>query len=338
MQHIERSTHIVKKQQPSRKKLQTISIVIPVLNEVENVPLLFDHLTKSIKDLPYTFEILFVDDGSTDGTFLAIKDLQQRNKHVKALSFSRNFGHQAALTAGLRHATGDAVITMDGDLQHPPSLIPTLIQKWREGFEIVYTIRESTADASFFKKLTSRLFYKVMNAFSETPVQPFAADFRLLDRAVVKSLNTLEERDRFMRGLIGWLGYSSFGVPYIADPRAAGKSKYTVRSMVKLAVNGIISFSAAPLHLVTYLGVFSSILGFLYGVYSLYVRFFTNATVQGWTSLIIVILFLGGVQLISIGILGEYLIRVYDETKRRPIYIVRNAVGIDSEDAHESST
>ena len=319
---------MAKKTPTSRKNLQTISIVIPVFNEVENVPVLFDHLSQAIRDLPYGFEILFVDDGSTDGTFLAIKDLQQRNRNVKAISFSRNFGHQAALTAGLHYASGDAVITMDGDLQHPPSLIPSLIEKWKEGYEIVYTIRSSAADTSLFKRITSRLFYKIINAFSETPVQPFAADFRLMTRPVVDSLNSLEERDRFMRGLIGWLGYSNVGIPYTADPRMAGTSKYTVRSMVKLALNGILSFSAAPLHLVTYLGIASACLGFLYGIYSLYVRFFTSGTVQGWTSLIIVILFLGGVQLISIGILGEYLIRVYDETKRRPVYLIRDSIGI----------
>jgi glycosyltransferase involved in cell wall biosynthesis len=325
---------MVKKNQRSRKN-PTISIVIPVFNEVETVPILFDHLKRVLLPLPFDFEILFVDDGSTDGTYLAIKDLQKRDRRVKALSFSRNFGHQAALTAGLQYASGDAVITMDGDLQHPPSLIPTLIEKWNEGFEIVYTTRESTADESFFKKMTSRLFYRIINAFSETPVQPFAADFRLLDRAVVKSLNTLEERDRFLRGLIGWLGFSTVGVPYTADPRAAGTSKYTTRKMIKLAFSGIISFSAAPLHLVTYLGITASFLGFLYGIYSLYVRFFTNDTVQGWTSLVIVILFLGGVQLISVGILGEYLIRVYDETKRRPVYIVRDSLGLETADVRK---
>ncbi len=326
---------MVKKTQPSRKNL-SLSIVIPVFNEVESIPILFDQLRKVLHGLPFNFEILFVDDGSTDGTYLAIRDIQQRDRRVKALSLSRNFGHQAALSAGLQYASGNAVITMDGDLQHPPSLIPTLIEKWREGFEIVYTTRESTADESLFKKMTSRLFYRIINLFSETPVHPFAADFRLLDRSVVRSLNTLEERDRFLRGLIGWLGFSTVGVPYTADPRAAGKSKYSVGKMIKLALNGIISFSSAPLHLVTYLGIVASILGFLYGVYSLYVRFFTNDTVQGWTSLVILILFLGGVQLISIGILGEYLIRVYDETKRRPLFIVRDSLGLEPADGHKS--
>jgi dolichol-phosphate mannosyltransferase len=221
---------------------------------------------------------------------------------------------------------------MDGDLQHPPSLIPTLIEKWQEGFQIVFTTREATADEPFLKRLTSKLFYRIINTFSETPVQPFAADFRLLDRAVVESLNTLKERDRFLRGLIGWLGFSAIGVSYVADARIAGTSKFTLKKMIKLALDGIVSFSAAPLHLVTYLGLIVACLSFLYGLYSLYVRFFTNSAVPGWTSLLITVLFLGGVQLISIGIVGEYLIRVYNESKQRPLYIVRDALGVEHRD------
>ncbi len=322
-------TPAVRKKSSAQKKAQVISIAIPVYNEVENIPILYDHLKPVLQNLPFVFEIIFVDDGSADGTYAAIQKLRQQDRRIKAISFSRNFGHQAALTAGLQVASGDAVITMDGDLQHPPSLIPTLIEKWQEGHQVVFTVRESTAHEPLFKKLTSKLFYRLMNAFSDTPVQPFGADFRLLDRAVVENLKTLEERDRFMRGLISWLGFSAIGVPFTADARAAGTSKYTTRKMIKFAIDGILSFSAAPLHLVTYLGLIVAFLSFLYGVYSLYVRFFTDVTVPGWTSLLITILFLGGVQLICIGILGEYLIRVYNESKRRPLYIVREGLGID---------
>jgi dolichol-phosphate mannosyltransferase len=324
----------VKKTTGSRTHAGRISIAIPVFNEEQNIPLLLDHLRPVLDKLPYTFEILFVDDGSTDGTLGAIQSARAKDPRIKAVSFSRNFGHQAALTAGIQFASGDAVITMDGDLQHPPSLIPTLIEKWREGFEIVYTVRESTTDEPLLKRLTSKLFYRLINRFSETPIQPFGADFRLLDRKVVNSLNTLEERDRFLRGLIGWLGFTAVGVPYHADARAAGTSKYTTRKMIKLAFDGMLSFSAAPLHLVTYLGLASAFLGFLYGLYSLYVRFFTDTTITGWTSTMIVILFLGGVQLISIGILGEYLIRVYNESKGRPMFVVRYSVGLDAADSH----
>lgn len=320
----------VKKTRRHRQATPTISIAIPVYNEEESIPILLEHLKPVLEKLPYMFEILFIDDGSTDGTYQTIRDFQKHDRRIKALSFSRNFGHQAALTAGLQHAAGDAVITMDGDLQHPPSLIPTLIGKWRDGYRIVYTTREATVDEPFFKRLTSRLFYRLINAFSETPVQPFGADFRLLDRSVVASLNTLEERDRFLRGLIGWMGFTAIGVPFTAESRVAGTSKYNTKKMFKLALDGVMSFSAAPLHFVTYLGLIVSLLSFLYGFYSIYAYFFTNLTIPGWTSILVAVLFLGGIQLISIGFVGEYLIRVYNETKGRPSFIIKESLGIDT--------
>jgi glycosyltransferase involved in cell wall biosynthesis len=323
-------TPLVKKKPSMQKKVPLISIAIPVYNEVENISMLYDHLKPVLQKLPFVFELIFVDDGSDDGTYEAIQKLQRQDRRIKAISFSRNFGHQAALTAGLQYAKGDAVITMDGDLQHPPSLIPTLIEKWLKGYQIVFTVRESTADESFFKKLTSKLFYRLMASSSKTPVQPFGADFRLLDRRVVANLNTLEEHDRFLRGLIGWVGFSSIGVPFTADARTAGTSKYGTRKMIKFAFDGLLSFSATPLHLVTFLGLFVSILSFVYGAYSLYAYFFTERTIPGWTSLLVTILFLGGVQLISIGFLGEYLLRVYNETKRRPLYIIKESLNIDT--------
>ena len=219
---------------------------------------------------------------------------------------------------------------MDGDLQHPPSLIPALLEQWQNGNQIVYTVREETEGEPFLKRLTSKLFYRLLNAFSQTSVQPFAADFRLLDRKVVDSLNTMEERDRFLRGLISWVGFSSIGVTYKADARFAGTSKYTFRKMMRLAIDGIVSFSATPLHLVTYLGLIVSFLSFLYGLYSLYAYFFTDLTIPGWTSILVTVLFLGGIQLISIGVLGEYLIRVYNEAKGRPLYIIKDSLGIDT--------
>jgi len=323
-------TPVVKKRSPAQRKPKVVSIAIPVYNEVENIPILYNHLKPVLQKLPFAFEIIFVDDGSDDGSYAAVQKLREQDHRIKAISFSRNFGHQAALTAGLQHATGDAVITMDGDLQHPPSLIPTLIEKWQKGYQIVFTVRESTADESFFKKLTSKLFYRIMAASSKTPVQPFGADFRLLDRKVVTNLNMLEEHDRFLRGLIGWVGFSSIGVPFTADARTAGTSKYSTRKMIKFAFDAILSFSATPLHLVTLLGLFVSVLSFVYGAYSLYAFFFTDRTIPGWTSLLVTILFLGGVQLISIGFLGEYLLRVYNETKRRPLYIIKDSLDIDT--------
>ena len=320
----------MKKAVTSRKNAPLISVVIPVYNEAANVPVLADELLEVFKKLPFKFEVLFVDDGSTDTTYRAVQDLRQKDRRTKALSLSRNFGHQAALTAGLEFAQGEAVITMDGDLQHPPSLIPALLEQWQNGNQIVYTIRDETEGEPFLKKMTSRIFYRLMNAFSETSIQPFAADFRLLDRKVVDSLKTIEERDRFLRGLIGWVGFSSIGVTYKADARFAGRSKYTFRKMMRLALDGIVSFSATPLHLVTYLGLAVSFLSFLYGLYSLYSYFFTDRTVPGWTSILVTVLFLGGVQLVSIGVLGEYLIRVYNEAKGRPLYIIKDSLGIDT--------
>lgn len=302
-------------------------MVIPAFNEADNLVPLFDELRRVTDALPYSFEFIIVDDGSTDDTLPKIERLASKDSRVRGLSLSRNFGHQAALTAGLDVARGDAVITMDGDLQHPPRFIPELLLRWKDGFGVVQTVREGTVGEPFLKRLTSKIFYGILNAFSETPVHPSAADFRLLDRSVVTSLQSMTERDRFLRGLISWVGFSSTTFPYRADARRAGTTKYSPGRMWKLAVDGLTSFSAAPLHAVGYLGIIVSILSFLYGAYSLYAYFFTNLTIPGWTSLLVAVLFLGGVQLISIGILGEYLLRVYNESKGRPLYIVKKTIG-----------
>ena len=312
----------------SRTHRKLLSIVIPVFNEEENLPVLYDQLRSVLTKLPYEMELIFIDDGSTDKTLTIIGTLASKDRRVKALSFSRNFGHQAALVAGLEHASGDAVITMDGDLQHPPALIPDLLRAWEKGAEVVQTIRAETAGEPFFKHATSRAYYRIINAFSDTKVPPFSADFRLLDRRVVATLNRIPERDRFLRGLISWVGFRTILIPYRADARFAGTSKYTIRRMLGLAVDGILSFSAAPLHAVTAMGLIVSFLSFCYGIYSLYAYFFTSQTVPGWTSLLVTVLFLGGVQLVSIGVLGEYLIRVYNETKGRPVYILRESIGL----------
>ncbi len=307
-----------------------VSIVIPLHNEAQNLPLLHAELTKVLTSLPYKFEFLLVDDGSTDSTYSIIEQLHQKDRRIKGISFSRNFGHQAALTAGFQFARGDGVITMDGDLQHPPDLIPTLLKHWERGAQVVNTIREKTEGEPMMKRITSRLFYRILNSSSKTKVHPFAADFRLLDRKVVESLNTIKERDRFLRGLISWVGYTSVGVPYKAQLRAGGRSKYTFGRMLHLAVDGITSFSATPLHLVTYFGLVVSCLSFLSGAYSIYAHFFTSLTIPGWTTLVVTVSFLGGLQLISIGVLGEYLIRVYNETKGRPLYIVKESLGFET--------
>lgn len=308
-------------------KMDLISIVIPLYNEEEVVRETYKRTTAVLESLQTPYEMIFVDDSSTDKTFEILMELSSRDPRVKALSFSRNFGHQAALTAGLDHSRGDAVVTMDGDLQHPPELIPELLKKWREGFEVVYTIREYDESEGFFKRATSSFFYSIINSLAQITIPANAADFRLYDRKVVEGLKSLRERNRFLRGLSAWVGFRQTGVNYKAARRLAGTSKYSVRKMIKFAIDGITSFSIFPLKLSIYLGFTVSFLSFLYLAYVLYVRLVTERSVPGWASTTIAMLFLGGVQLIAIGILGEYIGRIYEEIKARPPYIVTRSAG-----------
>ncbi|MBI5453471.1 MAG: glycosyltransferase family 2 protein [Deltaproteobacteria bacterium] len=310
--------------------MRSISIVIPTFNEEESVDELYSRLaavTAGLKD--YLFEFIFVDDGSADGTVRKVKSINQRDGRVKLLSFSRNFGHQSALIAGLDHASGDAVIVMDADLQHPPELIPELIREWRAGYEVVNTIRRETVDAGWFKKASSAFFYMLINKLSQVKILPNSADFRLMDMKAVRSLCSIREQSRFIRGLVVWIGYRQTAVPYVAVQRFAGKSKYSLRKMVAFAFDGISSFSAFPLRVATYFGLLVSFLSFVYAIFAVYVKLFTDKAIAGWTSVLVVSLFLGGVQLLTIGCMGEYINRIYTEVKRRPLYIVRETAGIE---------
>ncbi|HTP79850.1 MAG TPA: glycosyltransferase family 2 protein [Bacteroidota bacterium] len=317
-----------KKREHQINSRKLISIVVPVLDEAENIREVHKRLSAVLRETGCAWEIIFVDDGSSDETLTLVEQIAAKDRAVKAISFSRNFGHQAALTAGLDAARGDAVITMDGDLQHPPALIPEMLKQWRNGSDIVYTIRTETVNEPLFKKLSSGLYYRVMNAFSDIRIESFTADFRLLSREVVEILKTMPERDRFLRGLIRWVGFTSSSISYTAQPRYAGKSKYTLRKMSRLALDGMLSFTAAPLHFVTVFGAIAIGFGILYTVYSLYAFFVLKNTVPGWTSLLISILFLGGVQLLSLGLIGEYLARIYYEAKQRPVYIIKRSIGV----------
>ena len=306
----------------------TYSLVIPAYNEAEVLPLLHERLTAVMGGLGEPYEILVVDDGSRDRTPELLAEIATRDEHVKFLSLARNFGHQVALTAGLDHATGQAVITMDADLQHPPELLPELIAKWREGYEIVYTERQDTADAGLVKRLTSRLFYGAINRASATQIPLNAADFRLLDRQVVDSLARLPERARFLRGLIAWVGYRQTVVPFEAPERAAGTTKYTFRKMLRFAVDAVTSFSSLPLRVAGYLGFLTSFAGFGLGAVTIYQKIFVpDRNLPGYTTIVVLILFLGGLQLLSLGIIGEYIAKIYEEVKGRPLYLVRQAVG-----------
>ncbi|MGE3260709.1 MAG: glycosyltransferase family 2 protein [Bacteriovoracia bacterium] len=305
------------------------SVVIPMMNEEKNVPRIYAALCAEFEKIGPSFELIFVDDGSTDRSALEVERLIQSDPRVRLLCFSRNFGHQAALTAGLEAASGRAVITMDADLQHPPAIVPKLIEKWRAGYQIVIAVRESTEGISWHKKLTSGLFYKFFSLLANVNLTANAADFRLLDREVVKVLCGLRERVRFLRGLTGWVGFNAIEVPYVAAKREHGETKYSIRKMISLALGGITSFSSKPLYLAAYAGMMVTFIGCFYAAYIFYVHFFTVQTVPGWTSVILLILFMGGLQLLSSGLLGIYLGKAYDEVKGRPIYILAKKSGFE---------
>lgn len=303
--------------------MKKVSIVIPCYNEEDNIePIigrLHDVLSRSCE-----YELLFVDDGSKDSTLTEIRSRAEKDQHIKFLSFSRNFGHQYALIAGLMHATGDCVITMDADLQHPPELIPVLLSKWEEGFDVVYTIRKTDKTLSFFKRMSSSIFYKTLNFFSDLKMKNGEADFRLLDRKVVNVFKeNIHESSLFLRGLINWVGYKRYAVEFVPDKRLSGTTKYSMRKMMNLAVDGITSFSIKPLRMAIVLGLLMSLFSFAYAVYAIIMRLFTNQVVGGWTSTILSILFVGGVIILLLGLIGEYIGKIYFEVKRRPRFIVR---------------
>jgi dolichol-phosphate mannosyltransferase len=293
-----------------------------MFNEQDNINEFYKRITKVLSALPYEYELIFIDDGSQDGTALLLNELVQKDTRVQAYLFSRNFGHQLALTCGLDHAAGDAVITMDGDLQHPPELLPQILQLWEEGNEIVQTVRKATEDASFFKNLTSAVYYKMINSVSKVHITPGGSDFRLMDRNAVEAFRLYRERARFVRGMINNLGFKYVTVEFIAPPRFAGTSKYNFRKMLHFALDGITAFSNVPLRWAFYVGLFFGLGSILLLGHVIYVKYVVQDAVPGWTTLTASVLFLGGIQLVGIGIVGEYVGRVFEEVKQRPLYIV----------------
>ncbi len=299
-----------------------ISVIIPLLNEEGNINNLIEKLVKTLK--PYSnYEIIFIDDGSKDKTLKKIKDGIKKNKKIRYISFSRNFGHQNALRAGLDYAKGDCIVMMDGDMQHPPELIPQLVSKWLKGYEIINTSRKDVKSISLYKRKTSSLFYKIINNFSDINIDQGAADFRLIDRKVVEILKTIREDNVFMRGMISWLGFKQISISYEPQERYSGTSKYTLKKMVALALSGITSFSTKPLQISTMVGYLMALMAFLYGIYAIYMKIFTNNNLPGWTSVLITVLFIGGIQMIMLGIVGEYIGRIFIESKKRPNYIIK---------------
>jgi dolichol-phosphate mannosyltransferase len=308
-----------------------VSIVVPVLDEEGCVEEFARRVGQAMAPTGARYEILFVDDGSRDGTPQRVAELHQSDPAaVKGIRFTRSFGHQAALAAGLCYARGDAVVTMDGDLQHPPECIPALIDAWRDGADVVHTVRGLPPGTRIsWKERSALLFYRVMAALTSVPVIPASADFRLLDRRVVDAFNSLEERSIFARGLIPWLGFAEVRVEYEVGDRYAGRSKYGLWRMLRLGLDGIFSFSVLPLRLISFLGLLTTLFGVGFGAFALVAHLTGRVDYSGWTSIVVLVLIFGGVQLLSVGILSEYVGRVYEEVKRRPRYVVESRTELD---------
>jgi len=302
-----------------------ISVVIPSFNEEGNINELVQRLTAVLNAVPYTYEVIFVDDGSSDKTLDLLKSVSVSNNNLFYLEFSRNFGHQNALKAGHDYADGDCIISMDGDLQHPPELIPQFLEKWEEGYDVVYTMREYQDETTYFKTKSSEIFYNMINSLSDTKLEQGTADFRLIDRKVANVLSNINETGLFMRGMIKWLGFKQYGINYKCDERFSGKSKYTFKKMINFAIQGITAFSVRPLYIATGLGAFFSLMSLLYIPYILIsYLYFPNHIVAGWTSILATVVFFGGIQLMVLGIIGIYIGKMFIQTKNRPNYIVRS--------------
>lgn len=314
-----------------------LSIIVPIYNEKENIPELSRRLGEVLDALPEAYEIMWVDDDSKDGSLGLLEAMSAHDDRNKYLSFSRNFGHQVAVSAGLDQATGDAVVIIDADLQDPPELIPRLYEKWKEGYDIVYAQREKRSGESWMKKLPAFFFYRLLRSMTNISIPLDTGDYRLIDRKVVEALRQMPERHKFLRGQIAWTGYRSIAVPFKRDARFHGKSHYTLKKMIRLAWDGISGFSSVPLKMVSWFGFAVALLAFILIIYAVWSKFIIGTAVKGWTSLIIVVLFLGGVQLLSLGIIGEYLLRMDENIRNRPLYLIKqSSISRDKKSGSES--
>lgn len=302
--------------------MKTISIVVPVYNEEENIKHFYQAVCAVMEASPYAFELIFVDDGSADKSREIIAALEQSDERVQGMFLARNFGHQLALTCGLDYAEGDAVITMDGDMQHPPELLPVLLQKWEAGFDVVQTIRQTTEGVSWLKKLTSKGYYKLLNKLSDVHIHEGGSDFRLMDKRVVQVFRRYREHARFIRGMVSAMGYRQAYIEFVAPKRFAGSSKFSPRKMLHFALDGIMSYSKTPLRFGLYGGFISGFICLLLMLHVLFIKFFTDDAVPGWATITVSLLFFCGVQLSILGIIGEYIGRIFEEVKQRPLYLV----------------
>ena len=319
--------------------MKKISVVIPMYYEEEVADICYKRVVNNLKKLSdkYSYEIIFINDGSKDSTLEILKKIASNDDNVKIISFSRNFGHQAAVTAGIRNVTGDAVIIMDADLQDPPELFEGMIEKWEEGYEVVYGKRKTREGESIFKLLTARMFYNTLNKLSEIEIPKDTGDFRLVDRKVIDVIATLPEHNKFLRGLFSWVGFNQYAYEYNRVNRVAGKTKYPFKKMFKLATDGILSFSAKPLKIVGAIGFFSVIVSIIILIYSIVSYMFKlNSLTPGWTSIMCTMTFIGGIILISLWMIGEYIARIYEESLGRPEYIIDELINFKGEEYEEN--
>jgi dolichol-phosphate mannosyltransferase len=304
-----------------------LSVIVPVFNEAAVIQAFYDRAIRALAAIPgIHLELIFVDDGSSDDSHRQLATLASLDSRVRVIRLSRNFGHQVAITAGLDHAHGDCVVVIDADLQDPPEVIEQMVEQWRAGFDVVYGVRADRAGEGPLKLITANMFYRLLNAITKINIPVDVGDFRLLSRRAADELRRLREKDRFVRGLVSWIGFSQTGVSYHREARYAGQTKYPYRKMIKFALDGVTSFSTMPLKIAMWMGYGSSVLAFLYLV-SVVVQKLLGHTVQGWTTIMVAMLFLGGVQLICLGIIGEYVGRIFNESKARPLYVVDSVVG-----------
>lgn len=319
--------------------MKKISVVIPMYYEEEVADICYKRVVNNLKKLSdkYSYEIIFINDGSKDSTLEILKKIASNDDNVKIISFSRNFGHQAAVTAGIRNVTGDAIIIMDADLQDPPELFEGMIEKWEDGYEVVYGKRKTREGESIFKLLTARMFYNTLNKLSEIEIPKDTGDFRLVDRKVIDVIATLPEHNKFLRGLFSWVGFNQYAYEYNRVNRVAGKTKYPFKKMFKLATDGILSFSAKPLKIVGAIGIFSVIVSIIILIYSIVSYMFKlNSLTPGWTSIMCTMTFIGGIILISLWMIGEYIARIYEESLGRPEYIIDELINFKGEEYEEN--
>lgn len=308
---------------------ELLSVVVPLFNEQDNLPELYRRLAAVLDALGCPAELIFVDDASCDRTPAIVRELASKDARIKLLSFSRNFGHQVAVTAGLNFASGTVAVVMDGDLQDPPELLPQLLEKWREGYQVVYARRVSRTRESLSKQLFAFVYYRVLQRLAEVQIPVDTGDFCLMDRQVVDLLNTMPERNRYLRGLRSWVGFAQTEVPFERPPRLAGVAKYNFAKSFALALDGLVSFSRLPLRLATWMGFFTGLLAFVMVGLVIYWRFFTRSPLNGFGALAAAVFFIGAVQLVTVGILGEYVGRIYEEIKNRPLYILKEVRGFE---------